>query len=82
MMNANTGTCLVPDFEVTVPCRSPENKMLSTCVLTNVHNHRGFRDPQEDKQPFGSGIGACIREKETNERETLAQTSFNLMTGD
>lgn len=46
-MNANTGTCLVPDFEVTVPCRSPENKMLSTCVLTNVHNHRGFCDPQE-----------------------------------
>lgn len=46
MLNTNTGPCLVPDFEVTVLCRSPENKMLSIRVLTNVHDHHGFHDPQ------------------------------------
>lgn len=46
-LNIDACPCLVSDFEVTILCMSPENKMFGTCVLTNVHHRSGFRDLQE-----------------------------------
>lgn len=52
-LNIDACPCLVFDFEVTVLCTSPENRMLSTWVLTNVRYHCGFRDPQEKTNSTG-----------------------------
>lgn len=52
-LNIDACPCLVFDFEVTVLCTSPENKMFRTCVLTNVCYHCGFCDPQEKTNSIG-----------------------------